>query len=93
MDKNGKIELKCEEDARRVESATVNSEFSVASIKKSKRNKNPAPPFTTSTLQQESNRALGFHSEKTLRVAQELYEGVSISTFGTQGLITYMRTD
>ncbi len=92
-DKNGKIELKCEKDARKVESATINSQFSVASIKKSKRNKNPAPPFTTSTLQQEANRALGFHSEKTMRVAQELYEGVSLASFGTQGLITYMRTD
>ncbi len=92
-DKSGKIELKCESDARKVYDAVSKADFTVSSIKKSKRTKNPAPPFTTSTLQQEANRRMGFHSEKTMRIAQELYEGINLGTLGTHGLITYMRTD
>ena len=89
----GKMELKCEKDAKTVRDATLNSDFSVKSIKKSKRQKNPAPPFTTSTLQQEANRRMGYHSERTMRIAQELYEGINLGSLGTHGLITYMRTD
>ncbi len=89
----GKTELKCENDAQLVRNAVENSPFSVKSIKKSKRTKNPAPPFTTSTLQQEANRRMNFHSEKTMRMAQELYEGINLGSLGTHGLITYMRTD
>ncbi len=92
-DKNGKIELKCDSDAQKVKNASENSPFTVLSTKKSTRSKNPAPPFTTSTLQQEANRRMGFHSEKTMRVAQELYEGINLGGMGTHGLITYMRTD
>ncbi len=90
---DGKMELKCEKDAKAVRDATVGSPFSVKSIKKSKRLKNPAPPFTTSTLQQEANRRMGYHSERTMRLAQELYEGINLGSLGTHGLITYMRTD
>ena len=89
----GKMELKCEKDAKTVRDATVNAPFTVKSIKKSKRLKNPAPPFTTSTLQQEANRRMGYHSERTMRLAQELYEGINLGSLGTHGLITYMRTD
>ncbi len=89
----GRIELSDEKTAMEVNEAVKNAPFKVSSVKKSKRTKNPAPPFTTSTLQQEANRRLNFHSEKTMRTAQELYEGISLGANGTQGLITYMRTD
>ena len=89
----GKMELKCEKDAKTVRDATIGAPFTVSSIKKSKRVKNPAPPFTTSTLQQEANRRMGYHSERTMRLAQELYEGINLGSLGTHGLITYMRTD
>lgn len=92
-DKKGKIDLKCEADAKKVRDAANGAPFSVISIKKSKRVKNPAPPFTTSTMQQEANRRMGFQSEKTMRIAQELYEGINLGSLGTHGLITYMRTD
>ncbi len=66
--------------------------FTVTKIEKKQRKRNPAPPFTTSTLQQEASRKLGFSAQKTMRTAQQLYEGIDISE-GTVGLITYMRTD
>ncbi len=69
------------------------AQFSVVGVKKGKRNKQPAPPFITSTLQQEAARKLGFTGQRTMRVAQQLYEGVDIPSMGTIGLITYMRTD
>ena len=92
-DKNGKIELPDKAAADKVYGAVKDAPFAVDSIKKSKRTKNPAPPFTTSTLQQEANRRLNFQSEKTMRVAQELYEGINLGKLGVHGLITYMRTD
>lgn len=67
--------------------------YAVQHVKKSKKKRNPAPPFTTSTLQQEASRKLGFTSRKTMSVAQELYEGVEIAGVGLVGIITYMRTD
>lgn len=67
--------------------------FTVKELKKAVRYKNPMPPFITSTLQQEAYRRLGFQSAKTMRVAQELYEGISLGSAGTHGIITYMRTD
>ncbi len=70
-----------------------NSEYSVSEIKKGKRNRQPAPPFITSTLQQEASRKLGFTGQKTMRIAQQLYEGMEIPGVGATGLITYMRTD
>ncbi|PLX78484.1 MAG: type I DNA topoisomerase [Desulfuromonas sp.] len=66
--------------------------FSVAKLEKKEKKRNPAPPFTTSTLQQEASRKLGFSARKTMQVAQKLYEGIAISE-ETVGLITYMRTD
>ena len=69
------------------------SDFLVSNVKKSKKKRNPAPPFITSTLQQESSRKLGFSAQKTMMIAQQLYEGVDIGSEGSVGLITYMRTD
>ncbi len=70
----------------------ANGELTVSKIEKKQRKRNPSPPFTTSTLQQEAVRKLGFSASRTMRVAQQLYEGVDIGN-GAVGLITYMRTD
>ena len=69
------------------------AQYQVTEIKKGKRNRQPAPPFITSTLQQEASRKLGFTGHRTMRIAQQLYEGVDIPGVGATGLITYMRTD
>ena len=69
------------------------STFGVTEVKRRERRKNPAPPFTTSTLQQEAAKKLGFGSKRTMRLAQDLYEGIEIGPEGSVGLITYMRTD
>ncbi len=84
-----------EVDARRahdVLTAAANGMLTVAAIERKQRKRNPAPPFTTSTLQQEASRKLGFSAQKTMRVAQQLYEGIDIGE-GAVGLISYMRTD
>ncbi len=84
-----------EEQAREVERTLVSGakgELTVFNVDRKQRKRNPAPPFTTSTLQQEAARKLGFSAQKTMRVAQQLYEGVDIGE-GQVGLITYMRTD
>ncbi|HBN11954.1 MAG TPA: type I DNA topoisomerase [Ruminococcus sp.] len=70
-----------------------NAEFKVTSVKKRVTKKTPAPPFITSTLQQEASRRMGFQSRRTMKAAQELYEGIEIDGIGFVGLITYMRTD
>ena len=88
-----KIELASKEQTDTVLGAIQGQPFVVKSVKKSVKSRNPAPPFTTSSLQQEANKKLGFASAKTMKVAQELYEGISLGTAGTHGLITYMRTD
>src|SRR5690606_24191787 len=67
--------------------------FGVTEVKRRERVKNPPAPFTTSTLQQEAAKRLGFSAQKTMRVAQQLYEGVELGAEGAVGLITYMRTD
>ena len=94
-DLNGRIRLECEDDANKVVGAVSGSPFSVRSIKRSKKKKLPAPPFTTSTMQQEASKKLNFRSQKIMKIAQELYEGINIGSEngGVQGLITYMRTD
>ncbi len=94
-DEKGKIQLSCDDDASKVVEAVKNGEFVVKSVKRAKRKKSPAPPFTTSTMQQEAARKLGFQSQRIMRIAQELYEGINIGSQngGVQGLITYMRTD
>ncbi|MBE6611166.1 MAG: type I DNA topoisomerase, partial [Ruminococcaceae bacterium] len=94
-DESGKLALHSEAETMQVVNAVNGKEFTVRSVKKAIRVKNPAPPFTTSTLQQEASRRLGFQSQRIMRVAQELYEGINLGTVGggVQGLITYMRTD
>ncbi|MBQ7500333.1 MAG: type I DNA topoisomerase [Clostridia bacterium] len=94
-DEKGKIDLKTEADAKLVTDEADKFPFVVKSIKKAVRYKAPSAPFTTSTLQQDASRKLGFQSQRIMRVAQELYEGVNLGSEngGVQGLITYMRTD
>ena len=92
--KNGKkIELNNEEEANAVLEDIKKGQFEVKSINKGKKNRNPLPPFTTSTLQQEASKKINFMTKKTMSVAQVLYEGVEVKGYGTVGLITYMRTD
>ncbi|MBQ7828325.1 MAG: type I DNA topoisomerase [Clostridia bacterium] len=90
-----KAELECEADAMAIVNDCRGKNFTVRDIKHGTRYKAPAPPFTTSTLQQEASKKLNFQSQRTMKVAQELYEGVNLgaSGGGMQGLITYMRTD
>ncbi|MDP2964475.1 MAG: type I DNA topoisomerase [Pelolinea sp.] len=70
-----------------------NAKYSVSKIKRGTRTRNPFPPFTTSTLQQQASRQLGFTAKRTMRIAQQLYEGIDLGEGGSTGLITYMRTD
>ena len=88
-----KIKITNKDQADKVMSDIENAEFTVASVKHGTRKRQPAPPFITSTLQQDASRKLGFQSKRTMKVAQELYEGVTIQGIGAVGLITYMRTD
>ena len=88
-----KIELKNKEQVDEILSDLQKSDFIVKDIKKGQKKRNPAPPFTTSTMGQEASRKLGFTLKKTLSVAQGLYEGVKVPDKGVVGLITYMRTD
>lgn len=88
-----KIELHSQEDVNKILDDLKDADYIVKEIKESKKKKTPAPPFTTSTLQQEASRKLGFAIKKTMSVAQGLYEGIKIPGKGTIGLITYMRTD
>lgn len=82
-----------EERAREIVAMLDNAEYLVGTVKKGVRRKSPSPPFITSTLQQEASRRLGYQSRRTMKVAQELYEGVELEDAGATGLITYMRTD
>lgn len=88
-----KAELRTKEEADKILDYLKDKDFVVSSIKKSVRKKQPAPPFTTSTLQQEASRKLSFNARRTMKTAQELYEGVELEGRGAVGLITYMRTD
>ncbi|MBE6766712.1 MAG: type I DNA topoisomerase [Ruminococcaceae bacterium] len=88
-----KLEITCATDAERIVSELDGAEYVVDSVKTGIRNKQPAPPFTTSTMQQEASRKLGFGGQRTMKVAQQLYEGAEIPGMGVTGLITYMRTD
>ena len=92
---NGKIKISCSDEAKKVENLCLAGEYTVHSVKRSKKRKMPSPPFITSTLQQEASKKLGFQSQRIMKVAQELYEGLNLGSElgGTQGLITYMRTD
>ena len=88
-----KRELENEAETQAVIDDITGKEFTVTNVKKAEKKRSSAPPFTTSTLQQEASRKLGFTPKKTMMVAQQLYEGVDIAGEGTTGLITYMRTD
>ncbi len=88
-----KQELKCREDVDAVIEATKDGPFTVESVKRGEKQRSPAPPFITSTLQQEASRRLSMTPRRTMSIAQQLYEGVEISDQGSVGLITYMRTD
>ena len=88
-----KAELRDKKSADSVLKRLENAEYTVSAIKKSQRKKQPAPPFTTSTLQQEASKRLSFQARRTMKAAQELYEGVEVAGMGAVGLITYMRTD
>ena len=92
--KNGKKqEINSKEQVDQILKDIEKAKYIVSEIKKGEKKRNPAPPFTTSTMQQEASRKLGFTLKKTMSVAQTLYEGVKIADRGTVGLITYMRTD
>ncbi len=88
-----KAELGSKEQTDAVLNRLEGAKFIVTNVKKSVRRKSPAAPFTTSTLQQEASKRLSFQARRTMKVAQELYEGVDIKDMGPVGLITYMRTD
>lgn len=92
-DETGKLKIENEQQADAILARLENAVYTISSLKKGTRKKNPAPPFITSTLQQEAARKLGFRAERTMKIAQELYEGVEIKDQGSVGLITYMRTD
>jgi len=88
-----KIDLSNEEQVRNILNEIEGKDFIVYKVKKSEKKRAPAPPFITSTMQQEASRKLGFPTKKTMMVAQQLYEGVTVKGKGTIGLITYIRTD
>ncbi len=90
-----KIKIKSQREADEILNAVRGGEFKVCEIKKGTKTRAPAPPFITSTLQQEAARKFNFQSQKTMKIAQELYEGINLGAEfgGVQGLITYMRTD
>ncbi|MBR6535918.1 MAG: type I DNA topoisomerase [Lachnospiraceae bacterium] len=92
-DENGKLAISSEEEANKILKAVAKAKFTVSEIKMGDRKRQPAPPFTTSTLQQEAAKALNFSTQKTMRLAQQLYEGVDVKGHGTIGLISYLRTD
>ena len=89
----GKIKIETGEQAQKLLDAMKDAQPFVEKLRHGTRKRQPAPPFITSTLQQEASRKLGFQSKRTMKVAQELYEGVEIEGMGAVGLITYMRTD
>lgn len=88
-----KKELTNEQEVNEILEAIRDASFKVGEVKERERQRHPSPPFTTSSLQQEAARKLGFRAAKTMSVAQQLYEGVELGKEGTVGLITYMRTD
>ncbi len=88
-----KLNIANEEQADEILTAVKDKDFIVTKLTKGQRKKAPAPPFITSTLQQEASRKLGFTAQRTMKAAQQLYEGIDIKDMGSTGLITYMRTD
>ena len=92
-DSKGKREIKSKDQLQEITSSLRGADFVIESVTRSKREKKSPLPFTTSTLQQEASKSLNFAIQKTMRIAQQLYEGVDIKGSGTVGLITYLRTD
>ena len=92
-DKNGKKDIPDKEALDRILASLKGASYQVAEVKTTTRTKKPPLPFTTSTLQQQASRALNFSTQKTMRIAQQLYEGIDMKGQGTVGLITYLRTD
>jgi DNA topoisomerase I len=91
--RNEKMEIKGQDDQQRVVGQLQQADFLVKNIEKKEKRRKSNPPFITSTMQQEASKRLGFFSSRTMRVAQELYEGLELGKKGTVGLITYLRTD
>ncbi|MGD3154509.1 type I DNA topoisomerase [Staphylococcus warneri] len=91
--KNKPYKLNKKEDVEKITAALDGDEFEITNVNKKEKTRNPANPFTTSTLQQEAARKLNFKARKTMMIAQQLYEGIDLKRQGTVGLITYMRTD
>jgi DNA topoisomerase-1 len=88
-----KLDIKNKETADKILSDLSGVNYTVSAVEKKNSKRNPPPPFTTSSLQQEANNRLGFSAKQTMRLAQQLYEGVELGSEGSVGLITYMRTD
>ena len=88
-----KLTLRCAEDAEKAKRRLENASFTITQMKQGEKHKQPAPPFTTSSLQQEASRKLNFTTMKTMQVVQQLYEGIELAGEGIQGLVTYIRTD
>ncbi len=91
--KDGKQEISSKEEADRIIKEIENGKCEVLDVKKGERTKKAPFPFTTSTLQQEASKVLNFSTQKTMRIAQQLYEGIDVAGIGTTGIITYLRTD
>ncbi len=91
--KNKPYKLNTKEDVEKITAALDGDQFEITNVNKKEKTRNPANPFTTSTLQQEAARKLNFKARKTMMLAQQLYEGIDLKRQGTIGLITYMRTD
>ena len=92
-DENGKVKIENKEQSDMYLARLDNATYTVASVKKGTRKKQPSPPFITSSMQQDASRKLNFQAQKTMKIAQELYEGIDVDGYGMTGLITYMRTD
>ncbi len=92
-DRSNKIEINSKDEAEKIKDALKDATFAVESVKTGSRERKSPLPFTTSTMQQEASKALNFSIQKTMRIAQQLYEGVDVKGQGTVGLITYLRTD
>ncbi len=92
-DENGKVKIENKEQSDFYVNRLDGAVYTVDSVKKGVRKKQPMPPFITSTLQQDASHRLGFTSKRTMKIAQELYEGIDVPGYGSIGLITYMRTD
>lgn len=92
-DENGKVKIENKEQADYYLEKLDGADYIADSVKKGTRKKQPSPPFITSSMQQDASRKLNFQAQKTMKIAQELYEGVEVDGYGVTGLITYMRTD